>query len=694
MAVRSIIDIDTSAFDRFTQSFQKYQEALGKTQDQWVDVSGQTKNTSVSMEAITAALLAQAEYAHTLSVEQAHRDREERAHERSLAEAAKDRRKQEDAAAKKTSEQAIHWRDIARSTKTVAGNIWEATRSILRWGEITGVVSGLLGVGGLFGIDRLAMSAGNMRRSALGLGTTVGEQRAFSLNFGRLVNPEGFLGGVNESLHDVTKRSSLYAAGLSENQIAGKNTAEVAAELIPALKKIADQTPASMLAQVLQSRHLDQFLTLEDFQRLKATSPAEIADILRQARQDVPSLQLTSPQQKAWQDLQVQLRRAGDQIETTFIRGLTPLTPQIGELSKAVVKLVDDFFSSGTAKEWIDDLAAGIKWLDDKIEDPNFKTSFEEFIKNVGEVAKGLERAAEWIASWFPAKEQYGPQLSPETDPRARRDPNRPTPRGNEDLVTPVWRWTDEMARSFWEALKKLSAKSPEPVISPMAYQPAVSDVQRLFTLASYHPGAGGLPAGPGITRAAYTPFMRAPANSNVAAPTNSPLPAGAPASALFASLEQQYQLPSGLLDSVWATESGRGRNMVSSAGALGHFQFMPATARRFHVDDPYNLNQSATGASQYFNTLLHEFGGDLAKAVASYNWGEGNVERDVRQWGADWQRHLPAETAAYLRRVLGHIASPAAQQARQAPAAIPHIRIENNTGGNVHVTAAAIAAA
>lgn len=50
----------------------------------------------------------------------------------------------------------------------------------------------------------------------------------------------------------------------------------------------------------------------------------------------------------------------------------------------------------------------------------------------------------------------------------------------------------------------------------------------------------------------------------------------------LFASLEQRHGLPAGLLDAVWATESSRGKHMLSPAGAQGHFQFMPATAKRY----------------------------------------------------------------------------------------------------------------
>ena len=58
----------------------------------------------------------------------------------------------------------------------------------------------------------------------------------------------------------------------------------------------------------------------------------------------------------------------------------------------------------------------------------------------------------------------------------------------------------------------------------------------------------------------------------------------------LFASLEQQHGLPAGLLDAVWATESSRGKRMLSPAGAQGHFQFMPATAKQYGLTDANDL--------------------------------------------------------------------------------------------------------
>jgi hypothetical protein len=115
----------------------------------------------------------------------------------------------------------------------------------------------------------------------------------------------------------------------------------------------------------------------------------------------------------------------------------------------------------------------------------------------------------------------------------------------------------------------------------------------------------------------------------------------------LFQMLESRYGLPRGLLDKMWAKESARGKYMLSPAGAQGHFQFMPRTAREYGVDDPNDLAQSAHGAATYMQRLLRKYGGDVSLALAAYNWGQGNLDR----YGVG---QAPAETRDYVKTITG----------------------------------------
>ncbi len=127
-------------------------------------------------------------------------------------------------------------------------------------------------------------------------------------------------------------------------------------------------------------------------------------------------------------------------------------------------------------------------------------------------------------------------------------------------------------------------------------------------------------------------------------------------AAKLFAELEAKYALPAGLLDRVWKKESGRGKNMLSPAGAKGHFQFMDGTAKQYGVQDPNDLTQSATGAARYYADLLKQNDGDLRKASAAYNWGPGNLQR----YGVG---RAPKETRDYMDAVAGPAGGPTIQQ-------------------------------
>ena len=120
----------------------------------------------------------------------------------------------------------------------------------------------------------------------------------------------------------------------------------------------------------------------------------------------------------------------------------------------------------------------------------------------------------------------------------------------------------------------------------------------------------------------------------------------------LFASLEDRFNLPKGLLDSDWSAESSRGKNMLSPKGAMGHFGFMSDTAKEYGLDDPNDLVQSAKAAAQKFADLLRHYAGDAVKAIAGYNWGEGNLDKDISRFGGNWAQHLPQETFDYVNRV------------------------------------------
>lgn len=92
--------------------------------------------------------------------------------------------------------------------------------------------------------------------------------------------------------------------------------------------------------------------------------------------------------------------------------------------------------------------------------------------------------------------------------------------------------------------------------------------------------------------------------------------------------------------------ESSWDPNAVSNKGAQGLGQLMPPTAKELGVEDPFNPEQNLRGAARYMVQQLRRFNGDIAKALAAYNAGAGNV----RKYGG-----IPPfrETQRYVRDIL-----------------------------------------
>jgi peptidoglycan lytic transglycosylase len=129
------------------------------------------------------------------------------------------------------------------------------------------------------------------------------------------------------------------------------------------------------------------------------------------------------------------------------------------------------------------------------------------------------------------------------------------------------------------------------------------------------------------------------------------------------------------LLFAIIRQESAFEREAVSRVGARGLMQLMPATANsianemqlpfsadRLTADGLYNVLLGRA----YIETLINDFGGSYALAIASYNAGPGRVRQWVRDYGdprggnidmVDWIEMIPInETRNYVQRVLENL--------------------------------------
>ena len=153
--------------------------------------------------------------------------------------------------------------------------------------------------------------------------------------------------------------------------------------------------------------------------------------------------------------------------------------------------------------------------------------------------------------------------------------------------------------------------------------------------------------------------------------------------------IEKRNNLPPGLLDKVWSAESNRSdpKFMHSSAGAVGPFQFLPKTAAAYGVKDPLDFQDAATGAGKMYAQLLKQYGGDVEKALAGYNFGSGNLNKVLAQYGGDWKAHIPKETQGYVAKI-----SAGLNPKMQPSSSTTTINIADATGGSAIISASTLA--
>ncbi|QND66379.1 lytic transglycosylase domain-containing protein [Mesorhizobium loti] len=118
------------------------------------------------------------------------------------------------------------------------------------------------------------------------------------------------------------------------------------------------------------------------------------------------------------------------------------------------------------------------------------------------------------------------------------------------------------------------------------------------------------------------------------------------PYAALIAEAARRFGVPEHWIRAVMRVESAGDMRAISSAGAMGLMQIMPATwanlRARHGLGDPYNPRDNIMAGAAYLREMHDRYGSP--GFLAAYNAGPGRYE-EYRATG----RPLPAETRAYV---------------------------------------------
>ncbi|EGN1300088.1 hypothetical protein NZF28_003086 [Salmonella enterica] len=444
MAAKSIVEIDVQdeKFQSFLEKFNEYQKALSELPEQWRgavhglgEAAKETERVRDGTEGITKA------FADGVAALASVNDGLDRLNG-NLEKATKTQTEFN----RKSGGARNFLNKASKDAKSLAGHIKDATTSLLSWGTVLGLFSGLAGAGGLWGLNHLAGNASAQRFTAMGLGTTAGGLNSTAVDFQKaLGNPVGTLGAIRDAQLDLSKRWQFRAMGVDNPD---RDPAELLPEMIKAARDIFVRNGSTQ--QGAEAYGLTNYFTLDDLNRFKKMSDEEIDAMAKQAQQDTRRLQLTDQQLRQWQDFNIQLDRSKVSIGNTFIRGLAPLAPELGKLSDAFSGAIETVLKSPELGKWIDGLSDGIRRFGNYLASTEFQKDVEAFISSVERLGRVIGKVIDWISGKSDITADDIKSRSSILSDEKRTDPvtsETYTPGGDDDPR--VWSWLKGVKKFF-----------------------------------------------------------------------------------------------------------------------------------------------------------------------------------------------------------------------------------------------------
>lgn len=512
------------------------------------------------------------------------------------------------------------WDANLKVAKNMAGLVAGMTKEMLKWVTYAGSIAGLLTGAGVFGMDRLARGLASSQRTASGMLTNQNVLKAARVNFGQIVDVDSITSKIAAAKIDPAQRHLLAMYGVDPT----RSVESILPELLTKAQSYAKLGGSN----AGQDPRLNQLFSTDDIARLQQSKNIQT----QQYETDVRTLQLSQQQTQSWIELNKQIDRAKYSIENAFVESLTPLAPQFTQLSNEIVKAIRAFLGTDTVKGWILSLASALEELVNWFKSGAYKSTMNNLIAMLDQFGGAVMAAGNVLNSIFGGGFTF-------TQQQKLKDINSiaGSTLGNSiknelsNIVgnlgnTPEEKRKREQANyNIRKDIQDLSQDKQDAILK------ATGDIIGISRGTYKYGGSGGS----GV-QSAYPKGM-----GNY--------------SASFAATEAKYGLKSGTLAAIANQESSGNPGAVSGAGAVGLMQFMPKTAAGYGID-PANPYASINAAGQMMSQLLKHYKGNMQRALAAYNWGQGNVDAAINKYGANWMQHAPSETRGYVPRIMLNI--------------------------------------
>lgn len=381
------IPIDTEAFDRFMETFKKYQEQLKAQPELWKTINDAVGATAAAGASISAEIARQGEETRKAAAEENKRreaQRQASKEQREAAKAVNDQEKEyalyeKEKAREETRLQREREKNFKENERRRKSEIKEikntekafvdSAKTLVKWAGIDAVIGG---AAGLWGLGKLAEGAANERRMAQGYGVSIGQRQGEAINMQRYFDVNSTLETVANARSNPADWGAFRVLGLNPNS--SDNNVEMTNKLALAARQMFINDRQNL--GLANAQGLTKFFSADALRTLAATPESDLRTSQSAASKFAGPADIAA---KKWQNFIATFETATQNIKNKLIDKLSDLAPILGRILTKLGDFALSFLDKVDWKRVEKDLDGFFK----KLESPEFQKTIASFEKNI-----------------------------------------------------------------------------------------------------------------------------------------------------------------------------------------------------------------------------------------------------------------------------------------------------------------------